>query len=124
MAEEPSSRTRPRLGFLLLARQLKFGCGDGERAASVLRRAARRYPADFRIHFELAHALGPPLDVAPYADDLFTDPEEAVRHLSTAVAIRPGSVSTHLVLAAAFAGPEETRGVGGGSPRSCPDQAQ
>ena len=91
-----------RAGLLLLARQLKFGCGDVDRAASVLRRAARRYPGDFRIHFELAHALGPPLEARPYSDELFPDTEEAVRHLSTAVAIRPGSVSTHLVLGGAF----------------------
>ncbi len=102
MADDPGLEDQAAPGLLLLARQLKFGCGDVDRAASVLRRAARRYPGDFRIHFELAHALGPPREEGPHADDLFPDPEEAVRHLSTAVAIRPGSVSTHLVLGGAF----------------------
>ena len=102
MADDPKLEDQAAPGLLLLARQLKFGCGDVDRAASVLRRAARRYPGDFRIHFELAHALGPPLEVRPYSDELFPDTQEAVRHLSTAVAIRPGSVSTHLVLGAAF----------------------
>ncbi len=102
MAGDPKLEDQAAPGLLLLARQLKFGCGDVDRAAAVLRRAARRYPGDFRIHFELAHALGPPLEEGPYADDLFPDTEEAVRHLSTAVAIRPGSASTHLVLAGAL----------------------
>ena len=102
MADDPKLEDQPAPGLLLLARQLKFGCGDGERAASVLRRAARRYPGDFRIHFELAYALGPPLEERPYSDDLFPDPEEAVRHLATAVAIRPWSVSTHLALGGAL----------------------
>jgi tetratricopeptide (TPR) repeat protein len=102
MADDPKLEDQAAPGLLLLARQLKFGCGDVEKAATVLRRAARRYPGDFRIHFELAHALGPPLEVRPYSDELFLDTEEAVRHLSMAVAIRPGSVSTHLVLGGAY----------------------
>ncbi len=102
MAGDPRLEDQPAPGVLLLARQLKFGCGDGERAASVLRRAARRYPGDFRVRFELAHALGPPLEARPSSEDLFPDPEEAVRHLATAVAIRPWSVSTRLALAGAL----------------------
>ena len=102
MAEAPGLEDQPAPAHLLLARQLKFGCGDGERAASVLRRAARRYPGDFRVHFELACALGQPVEEHVYSDDLFPDPQEAVRHLATAVAIRPRSVSTHLVLGSAL----------------------
>jgi eukaryotic-like serine/threonine-protein kinase len=102
MAGDPRLEDQPAPGLLLLARQLKFGCGDVERAASVLRRAARRYPGDFRVHFELACALGPPLEDRPYSDDLFPDTQEAVQHLATAVAIRPWSVSTHLVLGGAL----------------------
>ncbi len=102
MAGDPRLEDQPAPGLLLLARQLKFGCGDGERAASVLRRAARRYPGDFRVRFELACALGPPLEERPSSEDLFPDPEEAVRHLGTAVAIRPWSVSTHLILGEAL----------------------
>ena len=55
-ADDPKLEDQPAPGILLLARQLKFGCGDTARAAEVLRRAARRYPDDFRIHFELCSA--------------------------------------------------------------------
>jgi eukaryotic-like serine/threonine-protein kinase len=99
MADDPKLVDQPAPGLLLLARQLKFGCGDGERAASVLRRAARRYPSDFRIHFELAQAPGA---AEGPSVSLFPNPEEAVQHLTAALAIRPGSVSTHLVLSAAM----------------------
>ncbi len=102
MAGHPGLEDQAAPGLLLLARQLKFGCGDGERAASVLRRAARRYPDDFRVRVELARALGPPLEESLSSEDLFPDPEEAVRHLATAVAIRPSSVSTHLALCRAL----------------------
>jgi serine/threonine-protein kinase len=99
MAHDPKLEDQPAPGLLLLARQLKFGCGDGALAAHVLRMAARRYPGDFRIHFELAQAPG--ATDGP-ADALFPYPEEAVRHLTAALAIRPASVSTHLVLGAAM----------------------
>jgi hypothetical protein len=102
MAGDPRLEDQAAPGLLFLARQLKFGCGDGERAASVLRRAARRYPGDFRVHYELACALGPPLEDRPYNDDLYPDPGEAVRHLATAVAIRPRSVSTHVAVPGAL----------------------
>ncbi len=102
MAEAPGLEDQPAPAHLLLARRLKFECGDGDLAASVLRRAARRYPGDFRVHFELACAQGPPVENHLYSDDLFPDPQEAVRHLATAVAIRPRSVSTHLVLGSAL----------------------
>ncbi len=102
MAGDPRLEDQPAPGVLLLARQLKLGCGEGERAASVLRRAARHYPGDFRVRFELACALGPPLEERPSGEDLFPDPEEAVRHLATGVAIRPWSVSTRLALVSAL----------------------
>jgi serine/threonine protein kinase len=102
LADDPNLADQPPAGLLLLARQLKFGCADVERAASVLRRAARRYPSDFRIHYELACALGQPLEDLPYSDELYADPDESIRHLATAVAIRPWSVSTHLALGGAL----------------------
>ena len=99
MVDDPKLEDQPAAGLLLLARQLKFGCGDSAQATRVLRRAARRYPGDFRIQFELAQAPGategPSVDMFPF-------PAEAVRYLTAAVAIRPGGVSTHLVLATAM----------------------
>jgi eukaryotic-like serine/threonine-protein kinase len=102
MAVSPQLEDRPVPGLLLLARQLKFGCGDGARAAHVLRRAARRYPGDFRLHLELALALGETLESYRSLKDTFLNPDEAVRHLTAAAAIRPGSVSTHVVLGMAL----------------------
>ncbi len=99
IADDPRLEDQPAAGLLLLARQLKFGCGDDARAAEVLRRAARRYPNDFRIHFELAQAPG--ATEGPSVS-LFPNPDEAVRHLTAALAIRPGSVSTHVLLSAAM----------------------
>ncbi len=124
MAGDPRLEDQPAPGVLLLARQLKFGCGDGERAASVLRRAARRYPGDFRVRFELACALGPPLEERPIERGSFPRPG---RGGST-----PGDRRRHSALERlhpsrsriGLAGPEETRGGGGGSPRSRPDQSR
>jgi eukaryotic-like serine/threonine-protein kinase len=102
LAEAPGLEDQPAPGLLLLARQLKFGCDDGTRAAQVLRRAARRYPGDFRIHFELALASGATVESNASSNDIFPDPEEAVRHLRAALGIRPASVSTHVVLSFAL----------------------
>ncbi len=74
--------------LILLARQLHEGVGERERAARVLRRAVSRHPADFWAHVELARLYG--------ADsgtmwEVHPEPEEAVRQLTAAVAIRPNS---------------------------------
>ena len=53
----PSMPSRP--GLILLARQLKVGADDRERAARVLRRAVSRHPADFWAHFELDKFMAP-----------------------------------------------------------------
>ena len=98
MADDPKLEDQPAAGILLLARQLKFGCGDGERAAAVLRRAARRYPGDFRVHFELALASSATVESGMGTGDVHEHPEEAVRHLTSALGIRPASVSTRIVL--------------------------
>ena len=99
MADDPKLEDQPAPGLLLLARQLKFGCGDRDRAARVLRRAARRHSGDFRVHFELAQAPGSDEGIS---DQQYPLPDEAVRHLTAALSIRPGSASTHLVLSAAY----------------------
>ena len=97
----PALEDQPAASLILLARQLKFG-GDGKRAAQVLRRAVLRHPGDFRIHFELAYVPGEAFESYPSLKRLFPDPEEAVRHLTAAVAIRPRSVSAHVVLGMAL----------------------
>ncbi len=102
LADDPNVVEQPAAGLLLLARQLKFGCGDGARAAQVLRRAARRYPGDFRIHFELARAPGAAIEGGASSKDIFPESEEALRHLTAASAIRPASVSTHVALGIAL----------------------
>jgi serine/threonine-protein kinase len=102
LADDPRLEDQPAPGLLLLARQLKFGCEDGARAATVLRRAARRYPGDFRVHVELALAPGDALESSGSSNDIFPIPDEAVRHLTAALGIRPGSVVTHVILCTAL----------------------
>ena len=98
LADDAALEDQPAAGLVLLARQLKFGDGEGERAARVLRRAAFRYPGDFWIQFHLARAPGV---ASGGVRVMYPYPEEAVRHLTAAVAIRPRSVTarTHLALA-------------------------
>jgi serine/threonine-protein kinase len=102
LAEDVKLEDQPASGLLLLARQLKFACNDGARAAQVLRRAARRYPGDFRVHVELALAPGATVESNAVVGEIFPEPAEAVRHLTTAIGIRPASVSTRLVLMSAL----------------------
>ena len=102
LADAPDGVDQPAPGLLLLARVLKYGCSDGARAARVLRRAARRYPGDFRVHLELALAPGATVEAAGSSDAVFPDPTEAARHLTAALGIRPSSASTHLILSAAL----------------------
>jgi serine/threonine-protein kinase len=92
LADDAALEAQPAASLALLARQLKSGGGDGERAARVLRRAASRHPGDFWIHFELARAPGA---AAGDLHVMYPNPEEAVRHLTAAVAIRPRSISAH-----------------------------
>ncbi len=102
LADDPRLEEQPAPGLLLLARLLKFGSDDGARAARVLRRASRRYPDDFRIHFELALALGAAIEGGPSSNDIFPEPDEAVHHLTAALALRPVSVSTRIVVSIAL----------------------
>jgi eukaryotic-like serine/threonine-protein kinase len=90
---------QPAPSLILLARQLKEGVGDRERAAQMLRRAVLRHPADFWAHFELSRVFGTGIG---RLDDYYPRPEEAVRHLTAALAVRPRSRMAHLELALAL----------------------
>ena len=83
---------QPATSLVLLARQLKYGPGDRDRAERVLQRAVSRFPGDFWAHVELARASGADFG-SP--SELYPRPEGAVRYLTAAVAIRPGSASSH-----------------------------
>jgi serine/threonine-protein kinase len=86
--DEKALESQPIESMLLLARRLKEA-GDGETAARVLRRAWQQRPDDFWVNFELAGALGP---LGGSAQAMFPRPEEAVRHLTAALAIRTRSI--------------------------------
>ncbi len=90
-------QTAPSL--ILLARQLKDGVGDRERAARVLRRAVSRHPGEFWAQIELSNVHG--LDSGT-AGEMYPRPEESVRHSTAAVAIRPGSPMAHRALGIAL----------------------
>jgi tetratricopeptide (TPR) repeat protein len=91
--DENALRAQPVPSLVLLARQLKYGVDDLERAAQVLRRAATLHPGDYWVHHDLALALGANAGVE--ANEMVPRPEEAVRHLTAAVAIRPRSSIVH-----------------------------
>jgi serine/threonine-protein kinase len=90
---------QPAQSLELLARLLKYGLRDSEKAARVLRRAAFRHPGDFWVRYHLALVYGQASASTPEA---FSSPDEAVRHLSAAVALRPASSTAHDALGCAF----------------------
>ena len=90
---------QPAASLILLALQLRNGVGDRERTASVLRQAVFRYPADYWAQLGLGLARGAD---SGELSEMFPKPEEAVRHLTAAVAIRPRSAMAHVCLAAAL----------------------
>jgi serine/threonine-protein kinase len=89
---EAALATQPAEGLRLLASRLK-AAGDPEAAAQVLRRAWRRRPDDFWVHFDLAHAPG--RGGSGSVEELSPSPEEAVRHLTAALAVRPRGALAH-----------------------------
>jgi len=90
---------QPATSLVLLARQLKYGPGDRERAERVLRRAVSRFPGDFWAHVELARAPGVEFWTTR---ELYPRSEDAVRYLTAALAIRPASATTHSKLGLAL----------------------
>jgi eukaryotic-like serine/threonine-protein kinase len=89
--DEETLGTQPAESLLLLALRLKTA-GDREGAARVLRRAWRMRPDDFWVNYELARSRGPE---SGSIAEMFPRPEEAMRHLTAAIAVRPGSPMAH-----------------------------
>jgi eukaryotic-like serine/threonine-protein kinase len=76
--DEQALSAQPAASLVLLALQLKEVAGDRDRAERVLRRAWQRDPGDYWVNYALAQV---------------TNPEEALRFLTAAVAVRPRSVA-------------------------------
>ncbi len=93
---------QPAMSLLMLARSL-MGLEEPVRAERVLRRTWARNPGDFWVNFNLALAPGSPGE--PWRQ--FPRPQEAIRFLSSAVALRPKSVVARLQLAAALQANDE-----------------
>jgi serine/threonine-protein kinase len=91
-ADESLLESQPIESLMLFALRLKWS-GDGEAAARALRHAWRKRPDDFWVNFELARAHA--RANARTESELFPRPEEAVRHLTAALAVRPRSGLAH-----------------------------
>ncbi len=87
---------QPAPSLNLLALLLARNPEDRERAARVLRRAVLRHPGDFVSHFNLSDIYGDGFGYVRYA---YPKPEEAERHLTVAVALRPESRAARYRLA-------------------------
>jgi tetratricopeptide (TPR) repeat protein len=83
---------QPAESLLLLALLLRQGSQDRVGAERVLRLAQARFPGDFWVYLELTRAPG--VDTGD-AQSLYPRPEEAVRYLTAAVALRPHSAAAH-----------------------------
>jgi serine/threonine-protein kinase len=90
--------------LLLLALLLREGAQDRIRAERVLRSAQTRYPGHFWVYLDLARAPG--VDNGT-ARELYPRPEDAVRYLSAAVALRPRSAAAHSSLGTALRAQEK-----------------
>jgi len=90
---------QPATSLVLLALQLKHAARDPDRAERVLRRAWDRFPGDFWVNIELAGVRGAD---SGRSIDFYPRPVEAVRHLSAAMAIRPGSARARALLGLAL----------------------
>ena len=74
---------QPPASLILLASQLTRPYDDLDRAGRVLQAAARRHPDDFWLHMALADSYDGYIE--------FTRPDEAMRHITAAIALRPRS---------------------------------
>jgi serine/threonine-protein kinase len=87
---------QPARSLVLLGSAL-IGLGEKDQADQVLQRAWRLEPADFWVNFRLGDLHREPLEGKDVhaAGKFHERPEEGVRFLSAAVAIRPRSVGAH-----------------------------
>jgi tetratricopeptide (TPR) repeat protein/serine/threonine protein kinase len=93
LAREVKVAAQPPLALCRLVSALR-GFGSAAGALALLRRAREEYPGDFWINHHLGLTL---LEVQP------PRPDEAIRFLTAAVALRPGSPGSHLNLGLALA---------------------
>jgi serine/threonine-protein kinase len=105
-ADEQALGSQPAEGLRLLALRL-MAAGDSEGAVRILRRAWRLRPDDFWVHFDLARALAYDLTRSlaagsEAAAQKYPLAEEAVRHLTAALAVRPRSAMAHTSLGIAL----------------------
>ena len=98
-ADEGALGAQPAESLRLLALRFK-AVGDREAAARILGRAWRLRPDDFWVNFDLATSRGAEFGLA---EKLYPRPEEAVRHLTAALAVRPRSAMAHTRLGIALA---------------------
>jgi serine/threonine protein kinase len=96
--DEKALDAQPAESLRLLALRLK-SVGDRDSAARLLRQAWRLRPDDFWVNYELARAPG-----AAYGsrEELWPRPEETIRYLTAAVAVRPRSAMARYVLGLAL----------------------
>ena len=119
--DEQELDSQPATSLVLLARQLKYGAGDLGRAVRVLERCCRRHPGDFWAHVGLAQVPGAE---AGTAGEIYPRPEEAVLHLTAALAIRPDSAACQWNLGTRSGGPGEAGRGRGREPRGDPAPAR
>jgi eukaryotic-like serine/threonine-protein kinase len=97
--DEKALDLQPAVSLVLLASQLKNNTSDRDRAIRVLRRACFLHPGDFWANFELAKAFGVE---SGRVRDMYPRPEESVRHLTAAAALRARSDWAHHCLGMAL----------------------
>jgi serine/threonine-protein kinase len=97
--DSPALGGQPAPNLVLLAREFKYNLKDVERAEKVLLTAASLYPGDFRVRIDLAKARGVEHGLAR---EIYPRPEEAIRNLTAATAIRPKSCVAHSNLGSAL----------------------
>jgi eukaryotic-like serine/threonine-protein kinase len=99
-ADKKELDAQPVESLMLLADRLKIA-DDHDSSAQILRQAWRLRPDDFWVNWNLAHSLGLAVD-----DAIANGPkqDEAVRHLTAAVSVRPGSALAHACLSHALIG--------------------
>ena len=107
---------QPPASLILLASQLTRTYDDRDRAGRVLREAVRRHPDDFWLHMALTESYEGYIE--------FTRPEEAMRHITAAIALRPRSAIARTRLGWILTQPVQARRGGRRTPRGHPHPAR